>query len=153
MTVKTLPLLMLLLVTASAQGGAHLGDLSDLLHASLEHPRAAARAGDVAAAGDDLKAAEARYYGQGSLVAGLSRYEHPRVVGMFTTGDPMPADTSRDIARAGVIYSLPVDVFGVVAKARERAQSNLQAARLLEAQDRLTHLHQTALPPGSACKP
>jgi len=124
--------------------GAHAGDLADLLRASLEHPRAVARAGDVAAAGDDLKAAEARYYGQGSLVAGLSRYEHPRVVGMFTPGDPTPADTSRNIARAGVIYSLPVDVFGVVAKARERAESNLQAARLNAEQDRLSRLHQTA---------
>ena len=129
---------------ALAAAGVQAGDLGDLLRASLEHPRAAARAGDVAAAGDDLKAAEARYYGQGSLVAGLSRYEHPRVVGMYTPGDPMPADTGRDIARAGVIYSLPVDVFGVVAKAREREQSNLQAARLLEAQDRLAHMHQTA---------
>ncbi len=137
---KFLPLLTLLLVTLGAQAN----NLSDLLRASLDHPRAAARAGDVSAAGDDLKAAEARYYGQGSLVAGLSRYEHPRVVGMYSPGDPMPADTSRDIARAGVIYSLPVDVFGTVAKARERAQSNLQAARLIEAQDRLAHMHQTA---------
>ena len=140
MTVKILSLLTLMLVTASVQAT----ELADLLRASLEHPRAAARAGDVAAAGDDLKAAEARYYGQGSLVAGLSRYEHPRVVGMYTPGDPMPADTGRDLARAGVIYSLPVDVFGVVVKARERAQSSLQAARLLEAQDRLARLHQTA---------
>jgi outer membrane protein TolC len=98
----------------------------------------------VTAAGEDLKAAEARYYGQGSLVAGLSRYEHPRVVGMFTPGDPTPVDTSRDIARAGVIYSLPIDVFGVVAKARERGESNLQAARLAETQERLARMHQTA---------
>lgn len=129
---------------ALASVSTQAGDLGDLLHASLDHPRAAARAGDVAAAGDDLKAADARYYGQGSLVAGLSRYEHPRVVGMFTPGDPTPADTSRSIARAGVIYSLPVDVFGVVSKARERAESNLQAARLIAAQDRLSRLHQTA---------
>ncbi len=131
---------LLALVSVSTQAG----DLADLLRASLEHPRAAARAGDVAAAGDDLKAAEARYYGQGSLVAGLSRYEHPRVVGMFTPGDPTPADTSRDIARAGVIYSLPLDLFGVVAQGRERAQSNLEAARLNAEQDRLSRLHQTA---------
>jgi outer membrane protein TolC len=145
MTVKILSLWMLLLVNASAQAAAHSGELADLLRASLDHPRAVARAGDVAAAGEDLKAAEARYYGQGSLVAGLSRYEHPRVVGMFTPGvDTLPADTSRDIARAGVIYSLPVDVFGVVAKARERGESNLQAARLAETQDRLARLHQTA---------
>lgn len=129
---------------ALASVSVQAGDLADLLLASLEHPRATARAGDVAAAGDDLKAAEARYYGQGNLVAGLSRYEHPRVVGMFTPGDPTPADTSRNIARAGVIYSLPVDVFGVVAKARERAESNLQAARLNAEQDRLSRLHQTA---------
>jgi outer membrane protein TolC len=145
MTVKFPTLLLLALVTAGTQPAAHGGELSDLLRASLEHPRSAARAGDVAAAGEDLKAAEARYYGQGSLVAGLSRYEHPRVVGMFTPGiDTQPADTSRDIARAGVIYSLPVDVFGVVAKARERAESNLQAARLNAEQDRLSRLHQTA---------
>ena len=124
--------------------GAQAGDLADLLRASLEHPRAAARTGDVAAAGEDLKAAEARYYGQGSLVAGLSRYEHPRVVGAYTPGDPMPADTSRDIARAGVVYSLPIDLFGVVAKARERAESNLQATRLVQSQDRIARLHQTA---------
>ncbi len=133
-----------LLLLALAAVGVQAGDLADLLRASLEHPRAAARAGDVAAAGEDLNATEARYFGQGSLVAGLSRYEHPRVVGMFTPGDPTPADTSRNIARAGVVYSLPVDVFGVVAKARERAESNLQAARLIAAQDRLSRLHQTA---------
>jgi outer membrane protein TolC len=98
----------------------------------------------VTAAGEDLKAAEARYYGQGSLVAGLSRYEHPRVVGMFTPGDPTPADTSRNIARAGVVYSLPIDLFGVVAKARERGESNLQAARLNQTQDRLARMHQTS---------
>jgi len=130
---------------ALAAAGAQAGDLGDLLRASLDHPRAAARAEDVAAADADLKAAEARYYGQGSLVAGLSRYEHPRLVGIYTPGvDVGPADTSRNIARAGVIYSLPVDVFGVVAKARERAAGNLQAARLAAAQDRLGRLHQTA---------
>lgn len=137
---KSLSFLLLALLGVGAQAG----ELADLLHASLEHPRAAARAGDVTAAGEDLKATEARYYGQGSLVAGLTRYEHPRVVGMFTPGDPTPADTSRNIARAGVVYSLPVDVFGVLAKARERAESNLQAARLIAAQDRLSRLHQTA---------
>jgi len=140
MIVKYLSLLTLMLASAAAQAG----ELADLLRASLDHPRAAARAGEVAAAGDDLKAAEARYYGQGSLVAGLSRYEHPRVVGMFTPGDPTPADTSRDIARAGVVYSLPIDLFGVVAKARERAESNLQVARLGQTQDRLARLHQAA---------
>lgn len=140
MTVKYLPLLTLLLASATVQAG----ELADWLRASLDHPRAAARAGDVAAAGEDLKAAEARYYGQGSLVAGLSRYEHPRVVGIFTPGDPTPADTSRDIARAGVVYSLPIDLFGVVAKARERGESNLQAARLSQTQDRMARLHQTA---------
>ena len=130
---------------ALAAAGAQAGDLGDLLRASLDHPRAAARAEDVAAADADLKAAAARYYGQGSLVAGLSRYEHPRLVGIYTPGvDVGPADTSRNIARAGVIYSLPVDVFGVVAKARERAAGNLQAARLAAAQDRLGRLHQTA---------
>lgn len=135
---------LILLLCALASQGTQAGDLGDLLHASLDHPRAAAHAGDVVAAGADLKAAEARYYGQGSLLAGLSRFEHARVVGAYTPGDPTPADVSRDIARAGVIYSLPIDVFGVVAKARERAEDNLQAARLIETQDRLTRMHQAA---------
>ncbi len=137
---KSLPLLILLLAFSTAQAG----ELADLLRASLDHPRAAARAGDVAAADADLKAAEARYYGQGSLLAGLSRFEHERVVGAYTPGDPAPADVSRDIARAGVVYSLPIDVFGVVTKARERAESNLHAARLSQTQDRLARMHQTA---------
>jgi outer membrane protein len=141
MTVK----LLISLALALAAVGARAGDLGDLLRASLDHPRAAARAGDVAAAGEDLKAAEERYYGQGSLVAGLSRFEHPRVVGVFTPGvDTLPADTGRDIARAGVAYSLPVDVFGVLAKARERAGDNLQAARLVQSQDRLARMNQAA---------
>jgi len=138
--VKRLSVLLLTLWPALVSAGP----LADLLHASLDHPRAAARAGDVAAAGADLKAAKARYYGQGSLLAGLSRFEHPRVVGAYTPGDPAPPDVSRDIARAGVIYSLPIDVFGVVAKARERAEGNLQAARLIETQDRLARMHQIA---------
>lgn len=136
---RSAPYLLALAATA-----AQAGDLADLLRASLDHPRAAARAGDVVAAGDDLMAAKARYYGQGSLVAGLTRSEHPRVVGVYTPGDPQPADTSRDITRAGVIYNLPIDVSGVVAKGRERAESNLQAARLNETQDRLARMHQTA---------
>ena len=135
-----------LAATLIAFSAAHADDLADLLRAALDNPRAAARAGDVAAAQEDLAAAKARYLGQGSLVAGLSRYEHPRVVGMvFTPGiDTLPADTDRDIARAGVIYSLPIDVFGVVAKARERAQGNLQATELLRTQESLARMHEAA---------
>lgn len=144
MNMKFQTLLLLAMVAAGSPNVVLAGELGDLLRASLEHPRAAARSGDVAAANDDLKAAGARYFGQGGLVAGLSRYEHPRVVGVYTPGDPMPADTSRDIARAGVVYSLPIDLFGVVTKARERAENNLQAARLVQSQDRITRLHQTA---------
>ncbi len=134
-----------LYLLALAATFAQAGDLADLLHAAQAHPRAAARAGDVAAAREDLAAAKARYFGQGSLVAGVSRYEHPRMVGVFTPGvDTLPADTNRDIARAGVIYSLPIDVFGVVAKAQERSEGNLQAAELLRIQERLARMHQAA---------
>jgi outer membrane protein TolC len=137
--------LLSLVVACSLPALAPAGDLADLLHAAQQHPRAAARAADVAAAREDLAAAHARYFGQGSLVAGVTRYEHPRVLGVFTPGvDTLPAASDRDIVRAGVIYALPIDVFGVVAKAQERAAGNLDAAQLLDTQERLARMHQAA---------
>ena len=52
--------------------------------------------------------------------------------------------TSDNIGQVGVSYSLPVDVFGVIAANQERAQHDVRAAELLGRQQRLMKLHQAA---------
>jgi hypothetical protein len=71
----------------------HPDELADLLRAAPDHPRVEARAGDMAAA-------KGRYFGQGSPVTGLSRFEETRMVGIFTPRvGTSPTDTHRDISR------------------------------------------------------
>ena len=52
--------------------------------------------------------------------------------------------TSDAIGQAGINYSLPVDVFGVIAANRERAQQDLASAELLARQQTLLKLHQAS---------
>lgn len=123
---------------------AMAGELSDLLGGVLQHPQIKAASRQTEAAQAVQKAAFGRYFGTATLLAGWHRYEDKRVVGVFTPGQTAPALTSDKIAQTGVAYSLPVDVFGVIAANRERAQHDQRAAELLGRQQTLLKLHQAA---------
>ncbi|MFZ5660936.1 MAG: TolC family protein [Pseudomonadota bacterium] len=123
---------------------AGAGELRDILEATLTHPQLRARAGEVDAARAEQRAAGSRYLGQGSLSAGWQRYEGERVVGVFVPTPNSTVPLAREIGQYGVSYSLPVDVFGVIAAARTRAAGDLGAARLLARQEMLLKLHQAA---------
>lgn len=123
---------------------AQAGELGDLLRAALDHPQIQAAMAQAGAAEARKDAADGRYFGNASLSAGWHRYEDQRVVGMFIPGAPGLPLLSNQITQAGVNYSLPVDLFGVIAASRERAQQDLNAAHLVARQQTLLKLHQTA---------
>jgi outer membrane protein TolC len=123
---------------------AQAGELGDLLQTALQHPQARAAASQAEAARAQKDAATGRYFGSAALSAGWHNYEGQRVVGVYTPGTPGAPLVSDRIGQAGVTYSLPVDLFGVIAANRERAQYDQDAAELLARQQTLLKLHQTA---------
>ena len=125
-------------------GNAQASDLTDLLRQTLDNPGISARELQSQAAGQDATAANLRYLGQVSVFAGQTRYESPRIVGVFAPGvTPLPIPVSNDITQYGVNYHLPVDVFGSIAAERNQAQAGKATAQLLERQETLLRLHQT----------
>lgn len=124
-------------------GPVQAGELGDLLQATLLHPQARAAASQAEAARAQKDAATGRYFGSASLSAGWHNYEGQRVVGVYTPGTPGAPLISDRISQAGLAYSLPVDLFGVIAANRERAQHDLDAAELVARQQTLLKLHQT----------
>lgn len=122
---------------------AQAGQLGDLLRATLHHPQVRAAASQTGAAQAQNDAATGRYFGSAALSAGWHQYEDKRVVGAFVPGAPGLPLAAERIGQAGVSYSLPVDVFGVIAASRDRAQYDLAAAELLARQQSLLKLHQT----------
>ncbi len=120
------------------------GELGDLLQATLQHPQVRAAASQSGAAQAQLDAAGGRYFGSAALSAGWHQYEDRRVVGVFTPTTPGVPLISDNISQTGLTYSLPVDVFGVIAANRERARHDLAAAELLARQQTLLKLHQAA---------
>lgn len=117
------------------------GELTDLLRDTLQHPQLRAAATQTDAARAQQSAATGRYFGSAALSAGWHRYEGPRIVGVFVPGPGTPL-TSDTITQAGVNYSLPVDIFGVIAANRERAKHDTTAAELAARQQALLKLHQ-----------
>ncbi|MBS4095800.1 MAG: TolC family protein [Sulfuricella sp.] len=124
--------------------GAAAGELGDLLQATLQHPQLRAATNQTAAAQAQADAVSGRYLGSAVLSSGWHRYEGQRVVGVFTPGTPMVPLISERIVQSGVNYSLPVDLFGVIAASRERAKQDLAASELLGRQQALLKLHQAA---------
>jgi outer membrane protein len=125
-------------------GIAQASDLTDLLQQTLDNPGISARELQAQAASDDATAANMRYFGQASVFAGQTRYESPRIVGVFAPGaTPLPVPISNDISQYGVNYHLPVDVFGSIAAERKQTQAGKETAQLLERQETLLRLHQT----------
>lgn len=125
-------------------GIAQASELTDLLRQTLDNPGISARELQSQAANEDATAANMRYFGQASVFAGQTRYESPRIVGVFAPGvTPLPVPVSNDITQYGVNYHLPVDVFGSIAAERKQAQAGRATAQLLERQETLLRLHQT----------
>lgn len=125
-------------------GAAGASELTDLLRHTLDNPAIAARTGQAEAARRDLGAADLRYFGSGSAFAGRTHFEGPRVVGIFTPILPLsPIPVAQDISQYGIAYTLPVDVFGVIAAERAQARAGQQSAELLARQETLLRLHQT----------
>lgn len=125
-------------------GPVQAGELGDLLQSALSHPQARAAASQAEAARAQKEAATGRYFGSAALSAGWHNYEGQRVVGVYTPGTPGAPLISDRIGQAGLAYSLPVDLFGVIAANRERAQHDLDAAELVARQQTLLKLHQTS---------
>lgn len=125
-------------------GPVQAGELGDLLQSALSHPQARAAASQAEAARAQKDAATGRYFGSAALSAGWHNYEGQRVVGVYTPGTPGSPLVSDRIGQAGLAYSLPVDLFGVIAANRERAQHDLDAAELVARQQTLLKLHQTS---------
>lgn len=132
------------LLGISLAGIAQASDLTDLLRQTLDNPGISARELQSQAASEDATAANMRYFGQASVFAGQTRYESPRIVGVFAPGITQPPyAVSNDITQYGVNYHLPVDVFGSIAAERQQAQAGRATAQLLERQETLLRLHQT----------
>lgn len=91
-----------------------------------------------------VEAASGRYYGSAVATAGYHTYEDKRVVGVFAPGRTLASLTSDQMGQFGLSYSLPVDVFGVIASNKERAKNDVQAAELLGRQQVLMKMHQAA---------
>ncbi|MHB1676219.1 MAG: TolC family protein [Sulfuriferula sp.] len=123
---------------------AGANELTDLLWRTLDNPAIEARTSQDEAARRDLDAADLRYLGSGGVFAGRTHFEGPRVVGIFTPILPLaPIPVAQDINQYGVAYTLPVDVFGVIAAERAKARADQQSAELLARQETLLRLHQT----------
>ncbi|MBZ0092041.1 MAG: TolC family protein [Sulfuricellaceae bacterium] len=120
------------------------GELGDLLRAALQHPQVRASLSQREAAQAQKDAATGRYFGNATLSTGWHSFEGPRVVGVFTPGTPSAPLISDQVNQTGLSYSLPVDIFGVIAANRERAQHDLDAAALLARQQTLLKLHQAS---------
>lgn len=133
-----------LLLGLALCNGAMAGELGDLLFSTLQHPQMRASVRQIEAAQAMQDAAFGRYFGSAVVSTGWHQYEGKRVVGVFAPGRIEPSLTSERIAQTGVTYSLPVDVFGVIAANKERAQHDLRAAELLGRQQALLKLHQAA---------
>lgn len=118
-------------------------ELGDALRAALEHPAVQARSLDTQAARQDLSAANRRYLGSGGIGAESTRYEDQRFAGVLSPATFANPPFARSLSRYGVSYSIPIDLFGVIAASREAAKSNMAAAELIERQETLLKLHAT----------
>lgn len=118
--------------------------VGDVLQAALSHPSVRARQAQLQAADQDTLAVQARYFGRGNLLLDHTRFEDSHVVGYFYPGQTAPALLDNTISRVGISYSLPIDLFGVIAASRDKAQGNREALALLARQEQLLRLNQAA---------
>jgi outer membrane protein TolC len=88
-----------------------------------------------------VSAANRRYLGSGGISAESARYEDQRFAGVLSPATFATPPFARTVSRYGVSYSVPIDLFGVIAASREAAKSNMAAAELIERQETLMKLH------------
>lgn len=134
--------LALALVVFGFSGNAAAGPLGDVLRAALEHPSVLARNQQADAARTDVSAATAQYLGRGNLIADRTGYDGDRIVGVYVPGQLAAPIKDDRITRYGIVYTLPVDVFGVISAARDKAKNNLAASELIARQESLLRLNQ-----------
>lgn len=134
----TATMLTLLLAPWSASSAS---DIADVLRAALDHPSVDARMEESQAAQQELSAVTRRYFGSGGLNAEVARYEDPRFIGILSPTTLAAPPFDRSASRYGIVYSVPIDLFGAIAAARHAAQANLEAAQLTERQQLLLKLH------------
>jgi outer membrane protein TolC len=134
----------LLLAGLLAGGEVRAGELGDLLRETLQHPQVKSVASQSEAAQAYQDAAAWRYLGTATLLTNYRHYESLHAVGSYAPGtSPLPPLSDR-IGQVGVTYSLPVDIFATIHANYERARYDLVAAKLVERQQTLIKLHQTA---------
>jgi outer membrane protein TolC len=126
------------------QSNLWASQLGEVLQETLTHPQIEAMQTLKSAAQAQHDAATGRYFGAAVASTGWHRYEGPRVVGVFVPGQPGQPLSSNRVVQSGVNYSLPVDLFGVIAANRERARQDVATAGLLAQQQTLFKLHQSA---------
>ncbi len=124
-------------------GSVQAGALGDLLRDTLNHPALDAGAKQVSAANKDVDAATAAYLGGGAAGVEDATYESDRFLGVLNPQAFANPPFARTQLRYGASYSLPVDVFGVIASNRAAAKQNLAVAELSLRQQTLGKLHQT----------
>jgi len=112
------PAILALLLALAVPLVASANPLGDVLQAALDHPAVRSRQAQLQAADQDASAATARYFGRGNLLLDQTSYEGKHVVGYFYPGQPTPAILDDNISRVGISYSLPIDLFGVIAASR-----------------------------------
>ncbi|MGD9786986.1 MAG: TolC family protein [Sulfuricellaceae bacterium] len=105
-------------------------ELGDLLRAALDNPSVSAARAQAEAADAQEGAARGRYYGQAAISYGRHHYDGPRVVGYYAPGTLPPPLLANTVDVAGFSYSLPVDIFGQVSAAVDKASGEAVAARL-----------------------
>lgn len=122
---------------------ASAGELGELLQGALDHPAVAAQRKQTESASRQLDAASARYFGAGSASADSAHYEDQRFLGVLSPAGFNSPAFARNQFRYGASYSLPIDLFGVIAASREAARRDLGAAELVLRQETLLKLHET----------
>ncbi len=124
-------------------GSARGGELGELLRAALGNPSVSASRSLAEGAEAQAGAARGRYLGQAQISYGRHHYEGPRVVGYYAPGTlpaPLLANT---VDVTGFSYVLPIDIFGQVSAAVDKAGGEAEAARLSFRRQQLAKLHQT----------
>lgn len=119
------------------------GELGTLLRETLDHPAIAAQQQQSLGAQRQLDATTARYFGSGSAGIDAARYEDQRFLGVLSPQALANPAFAREQFRYGASYSLPIDLFGVIAASRQAAEQDLRAAALATRQQTLLKLHET----------
>lgn len=136
-------LLLLSLMAATLAPARVLAGVPDAWFAkALGHPAVAAAAGRVEAATAAEDAARWAWAGSGQAFVEELHSNDQRFVGMMTPQAFANPTFSDDLTTYGVRYSLPIDLWGVIAATRRAADADRRMAELALRQQQLMRLHQ-----------